>query len=329
LSICVATYNRAPTLRRCLAALRAVPWPFPHEVRVCDNASTDDTPAVFRTSAAGDPAWHYVRNERNIGARDNVRRSTEGAAGEFLLVVGDDDYFRPTAGEPLARILDTARRSGCLAALVTPALGPAYAAPGGRVFDPPFAWLRHVGINVPAFVTAVIWRADAWRSLPFEDLPRETVSLPQLPCFIEACLRGPVLGSSADLVEVTHYQRTDTAAYHFYPRHAPVDCFEYPALYRRVLASGKTDWWTRLLIRARRLALLRHVARKMLFMRYNEAYYRPTLAQFRAHHGGTLYWPVLLAYAAVVFKTPVGGLLARRLYRGHPPLTGDPRAHLY
>ena len=51
LSICIPTYNRAAFLDYSLSNLAAARFPFPIEIVISDNASTDETPA--QASQAG------------------------------------------------------------------------------------------------------------------------------------------------------------------------------------------------------------------------------------------------------------------------------------
>ncbi len=92
LSICIPTRNRASTLERSLAsiansqafgALRDV------EIVVCDNASTDHTPAVVQRFVAvhGDRI-RYFRNESDVGDR-NFETVLRHGRGDFLKLSND------------------------------------------------------------------------------------------------------------------------------------------------------------------------------------------------------------------------------------------------
>ncbi len=102
LSVCLPTYNRAALLREALKALadqggadlfEAI------EVLVSDNASADDTSEVVQAIIDRYPfiRLHYVRHPENIGMDRNLYGVVQRAAGEFVLVVSDDDVLLPGA----------------------------------------------------------------------------------------------------------------------------------------------------------------------------------------------------------------------------------------
>jgi hypothetical protein len=94
LSICITTYNRSAWLAHSLPLilLEAAPFGDAVEVIVCDNASTDDTPAVT-AGFRGRPNLRVHRNERNVGMLGNLRVSAEHARGQYVWVIGDDDLM--------------------------------------------------------------------------------------------------------------------------------------------------------------------------------------------------------------------------------------------
>ena len=150
------------------------------------------------------------------------------------------------------------------------------------------------------------------------------MSLPQLDAFLDAAIAGPIVVGHRDLVRIGKADDTDVPDYWFYTRHAPVDCYEYPELYRKVLKRGRPDPRTRFWIHARRIALLRETYAKVLFLRYNEEFYHPSVATFRLHHGGTVYGLAFLPLVWVLLRTPLGAVLARHRYGGRERLPARP-----
>lgn len=63
------------------------------EILVCDNASTDGTDEFI--AGIDDPRLRYVRHETNIGANANFNSCVENAAGDFFLLLHDDDLIDP------------------------------------------------------------------------------------------------------------------------------------------------------------------------------------------------------------------------------------------
>lgn len=94
LSICVATRNRGPFLRRLLARLAEDTAEFRGQVEVvvCDDASTDDTPEICRAAPLGD-ALRCHRNETALGAAPAQWKALSASRGRFGVLLGDDDLL--------------------------------------------------------------------------------------------------------------------------------------------------------------------------------------------------------------------------------------------
>ncbi|HMV70359.1 MAG TPA: glycosyltransferase family A protein, partial [Myxococcota bacterium] len=86
-SVIIITRDRAPLLRRALAALRDQRRA-PDEVVVVDNGSSDDTPEVIREAAAWLPIVHVFEP---IAGIPRARNAGAGAATGDLLCYTDDD----------------------------------------------------------------------------------------------------------------------------------------------------------------------------------------------------------------------------------------------
>ena len=104
LTISIPTYNRANELRVLLAEIYRQASELPNGalgVVVSDNASTDNTQEMvdaMRQKFAGRSIdLKYSRNEKNVGFSPNVISSVESAAGDYVLIMGDDDSFEPGA----------------------------------------------------------------------------------------------------------------------------------------------------------------------------------------------------------------------------------------
>lgn len=94
LSICVTTYNRAPWLAHSLPRILELARPYRDviEVLVCDNAATDNTPAVVAKIAETE-TFAYHRNAQNVGMLGNMGVTARHASGEYVWLVGDDDIL--------------------------------------------------------------------------------------------------------------------------------------------------------------------------------------------------------------------------------------------
>jgi glycosyltransferase involved in cell wall biosynthesis len=107
LTIGIPTYNRVNRLPRLLdsivAQLPAEMRPIV-EVLVSDNASTDGTPELVARYVKA----HGIvsrRNPENLGYDGNVAAIAATAQGEFLWMMGDDDWLAPGSLERLAGLL--------------------------------------------------------------------------------------------------------------------------------------------------------------------------------------------------------------------------------
>jgi glycosyltransferase involved in cell wall biosynthesis len=103
ISVCIPTYNRAHFLNGAIASVMAQTisdW----EIVVCDDGSTDGTPALM--ASYDDARIHYVRHDRNIGKSNNMRSGFEAATGEYFIKFDDDDRLTPEFLEKTSQILD-------------------------------------------------------------------------------------------------------------------------------------------------------------------------------------------------------------------------------
>jgi GT2 family glycosyltransferase len=89
-SVVIVTWNSAPFLRRCLAALAAQTYRQIEVIHV-DNASTDDSAAIVRGGAR---ATHII-NDTNRGFSAAVNQAVRIANGEFFLLLNPDAYLEP------------------------------------------------------------------------------------------------------------------------------------------------------------------------------------------------------------------------------------------
>ncbi|MDB5495198.1 MAG: glycosyl transferase [Phenylobacterium sp.] len=91
ISVVVVTYQSAPTLERCLAALAAQSFR-DFELIVVDNASTD---GAARGSAAADRSITLLENAENRGFSGGVNDGAKAARGRWLALINPDAYAEP------------------------------------------------------------------------------------------------------------------------------------------------------------------------------------------------------------------------------------------
>lgn len=100
-SVVIVTWNSAPFLRRCLAALAAQTYRQIEVIHV-DNASTDDSAAIVRGGAR---ATHII-NDTNRGFSAAVNQAVRVANGEFVLLLNPDAYLEPNYVSSLVAALN-------------------------------------------------------------------------------------------------------------------------------------------------------------------------------------------------------------------------------
>lgn len=96
LSICIPSYNRPEQLSLLLESIDAKPGGI--EIVVGEDFSPNRLKVreqVERFRQTSIYPVHYHENEQNLGYDGNIRRLIERARGEFVLFMGDDDWFAP------------------------------------------------------------------------------------------------------------------------------------------------------------------------------------------------------------------------------------------
>lgn len=77
------------------------------EILVCDNASSDDTEKVMREYALKYPnTIRYIQHESNLGMDRNFWSCIQNASGEFVHLLGDDDFYRENGLKRLLSLLN-------------------------------------------------------------------------------------------------------------------------------------------------------------------------------------------------------------------------------
>nr|WP_231040389.1 glycosyltransferase [Pectinatus frisingensis] len=96
LTIGIPTFNRSYYLKKCLKAIYdEIGNDSLFEVLVSDNCSGDDTQVIAKKYKEKYSNFRYNRNIVNVGPKKNFKIIWENAIGEYVIVLGDDDYFCP------------------------------------------------------------------------------------------------------------------------------------------------------------------------------------------------------------------------------------------
>ncbi len=166
-TIAIPTYNRAESyLRGVIESALAQTWQ-PLEIIIGDNASTDATPQVI--AGYDDPRIRHLRHAENIGANGNFNSLLDEAAGEWFLLLHDDDLVDPTFVETcLGAQADDARygfiRTGVRAIDSEGRVlkERSNRIPGDRPEDLYRAWFRS---KIGLFLCNTLYRTDALREI--------------------------------------------------------------------------------------------------------------------------------------------------------------------
>src|SRR5687767_11308751 len=94
ISVAMCTYNGAQFLRAQLESIIAQSRR-PDEIVVCDDCSTDDTPALLKQFAAESAIPVSVHfNEQNLGSVRNFEQAIRMCTGEVIALSDQDDVWR-------------------------------------------------------------------------------------------------------------------------------------------------------------------------------------------------------------------------------------------
>lgn len=89
-SICIPAYNEEKYIKRCLESILKQSYQN-IEVVILDDASIDSTSKIINSYK--DDRIVYVRNDKNLGWRLNVKKCYEVASGSFITILPADDFL--------------------------------------------------------------------------------------------------------------------------------------------------------------------------------------------------------------------------------------------
>jgi len=115
LTIAIPTYNRGHRLEKALRDLlqhiESSRFLSDIEVLVSDNGSPDNTRSIISAQKhfflEKGIAFTHLNNEINLGFDENIRRCYEGASGEYVWFLSDDDNLFPDAISSIMSELDS------------------------------------------------------------------------------------------------------------------------------------------------------------------------------------------------------------------------------
>lgn len=92
ISVVIPVYNQESLIER---SIRSIPRRDDIEIIVIDDGSTDDTLNKLLTISIelNDPNFIVLHNRQNMGVGYTVNRGLDIADGEYIVLLGSDDYF--------------------------------------------------------------------------------------------------------------------------------------------------------------------------------------------------------------------------------------------
>ena len=156
-SIVCVTYNHDRFIAEAITGMLAQTYA-PLDIIILDDASTDATAQIIQDELAKYPQRHdirFIRNERNLGIRDNFEKGVSLARGSFICKAHGDDIMMPTMIEEMTNVW----RQEEISLVATNAiyidehsneLGRFYRDPAG-LHDDSFETLARDGANVVCF----------------------------------------------------------------------------------------------------------------------------------------------------------------------------------
>jgi glycosyltransferase involved in cell wall biosynthesis len=114
ISICIPSYNRPDEIYRLLKSIDASSRD-EIEIVICEDMSprrAEISAKVMEYSNHSDYDVKYYENEENLGYDKNLRELIEKASGEYIIFMGDDDWFVPEALDKFIGFLKDHRELG-------------------------------------------------------------------------------------------------------------------------------------------------------------------------------------------------------------------------
>lgn len=95
LSICIPTFNRPEMLKNTIENLiqNIYSKDFVKEILIVDNSEKNDSKDIVENYLKNFNKIRYIKNEINIGAEGNFRKSIHESLGEYVWIIGDDDVL--------------------------------------------------------------------------------------------------------------------------------------------------------------------------------------------------------------------------------------------
>lgn len=111
-SVLLPTRNGGPFLENCIRSILDQNYT-DLELIISDNANADGTPEVIR-KFVDDPRVKALRLDAAVSVTDNWNNALRQASGDYVLMMGDDDYLLPGYFSGMERILERFDAPDCI-----------------------------------------------------------------------------------------------------------------------------------------------------------------------------------------------------------------------
>ncbi|MDP3229859.1 MAG: glycosyltransferase family A protein [Acidovorax sp.] len=111
-SVLLPTRNGGGFLENCIRSILEQGYE-DMELVISDNANTDQTPQIIR-QFANDPRVRILRLETPVSVTDNWNNALSASSGDYVLMMGDDDYLLPGYFSRMERLLDKYNQPDCV-----------------------------------------------------------------------------------------------------------------------------------------------------------------------------------------------------------------------
>ena len=111
-SVLLPTRNGGPFLENCIRSILEQGYG-DMELVISDNANTDNTPEIIQ-QFSGDSRVKTLRQETPVSVTDNWNNALSASSGDYILMMGDDDYLLPGYFQRMEKILDNYKQPDCV-----------------------------------------------------------------------------------------------------------------------------------------------------------------------------------------------------------------------
>src|SRR3990167_4955702 len=111
-SILLPTRNGGLFLENCIHSILNQDYS-DFELVISDNANTDNTPDVIQ-KFKDNPCVKQIRNEAVVSVTENWNNAYHASSGDYILMMGDDDYLLPHYFQRIASILARHHKPDCV-----------------------------------------------------------------------------------------------------------------------------------------------------------------------------------------------------------------------